>query len=68
MRVYYDKETDSVYIKLSDKKPTGVVEVSELINVDTTEKDEIVGIEILRASQKIPLNSVTKLDYVSKTA
>ena len=44
MKIFYDKQTDSAYIELSKEKPTGVVEVSEGINIDTTENNKIVGI------------------------
>ncbi|NOY64197.1 MAG: DUF2283 domain-containing protein [Nitrospirae bacterium] len=58
MKVYYDKEVDALYIKLSNKKPDGVIEVSEGVNLDTTEDNKIVGIEILDASKKIDLKTI----------
>jgi len=52
MKTYYDKEVDAAYIRLSDENPSGVIEVSEGINLDTTTgTGEIVGIEILDASK-----------------
>ena len=62
MKIYYDKETDAAYIQLSPDKPSGVIEVKEGFNVDTTEKGEIIGIEILDASKKIPLNTLFSLE------
>ncbi len=38
MKIYYDKESDAAYIQLSKKKPDGVVEVSDYINLDTNKK------------------------------
>ena len=58
MKVYYDKETDSAYIELSSDKATGVVEVSEGVNLDTTADNRIIGIEILEASKKLSLSSL----------
>ncbi|GAB6182938.1 DUF2283 domain-containing protein [Thermodesulfovibrio hydrogeniphilus] len=46
MKIYYDAEVDAAYIKLSDKNPTGVIEITEGLNIDVTEEGEIVGIEI----------------------
>jgi len=66
MKIYYDKEVDAAYIKLSEQEPTGVIEVSEGINVDVTDKDEIVGIEILDASKKFPLKSLFVYEYESE--
>ena len=58
MKIYYDNEADSAYIRLSEKKPTGVIEVSDFINLDTNEQGEVIGIEILNASKKIKINSL----------
>ena len=62
MKVYYDKKTDSVYIKLSAKRPDGVVEIAEGVNLDTAKDNKIVGIEILDASKKISLKSLLQLE------
>ncbi|MEX1274808.1 MAG: DUF2283 domain-containing protein [Bacteroidota bacterium] len=62
MKVYYDKQTDSVYIKLSSKRPDGVVELAEGINLDTSKDNKLVGIEILGASEKISLKSLLQLE------
>lgn len=51
MKVHYDKEVDAAYILLSNIKPDGAIEISEGVNLDVTDKDEIVGIEILNASK-----------------
>ncbi len=58
MKVNYDKEADVIYIKLGDKEPDGVVEVSEGVNVDTTFENKIVGIEILEASKKMDVETI----------
>jgi uncharacterized protein YuzE len=58
MRVYYDKEVDAVYIKLGNKAPDGVIEVSEGVNLDTTSDGKIVGIEILDASRKMDVKTI----------
>ena len=58
MKVYYDNEVDAVYIKLGSKKPDGVVEVSEGVNLDTTSDNKIVGIEILDASKRLDLKTI----------
>lgn len=58
MKVYYDDKIDALYLKLSDEKPDGVIEIPEGINLDTTSKGKIVSIEILNASKKIDLKTV----------
>lgn len=63
MKIYYDEEVDAAYIELSDKKPEGVIEISEGINIDVTENEEIVGFEILDASRRFPLKSLFTYEY-----
>jgi uncharacterized protein YuzE len=63
MKVSYDKEVDAAYIKLSGKKPQGVIEVQEGLNIDITDSGEIVGVEILNASKKIPLKSLHTYEF-----
>ncbi len=66
MKIYYDEEIDAAYIRLSDKDPSGVIEISEGVNIDTTETGEIVGIEILDASKKFPLKSLFSCEFDSE--
>ncbi len=58
MKVYYDEEVDALYLKLSDQSPDGVIEIEEGINIDTTDDGKLVGIEILKASQKMDINTI----------
>jgi len=63
MKISYDKEADAAYLKLSDGRPSGVVEMAEGVNLDVTEDGKIVGIEILDAAKKIPLQSLFSCEY-----
>ena len=65
MKISYDKQVDAAYIRLSEQEPSGVIEISEGINVDVTDKGEIVGIEMLDASKKFPLKSLFVCEYDS---
>jgi uncharacterized protein YuzE len=58
MKVHYDEEIDALYLKLSDEKPDGVIEITEGVNIDTTDDGKLTGIEILKASQKMNLNTI----------
>jgi len=62
MKIQYDKEVDTAYIKLSNLIPTGVVEIIEGFNIDTTDEGKIVGIEILNASKKFPIENLFKYE------
>jgi len=63
MKIYYDQKVDAAYLQLSQETPAGVVEISEGVNLDLTEEGKIVGIEILNASEKFPLQSLFSCEY-----
>ena len=65
MKVYYDKEVDALYLELGEKKPTGVIELQEGINLDVQDDGKILGIEILDASKKIDLNTFSSCTFES---
>lgn len=58
MKVHYDEKVDALYLSLGDQQPDGVIEIAEGINVDTTTDGKLTGIEILKASQKININTI----------
>ena len=58
MRIQYDGEVNALYIQLGNQKPDGVIELSEGINLDTTADNKIVGIEILKASERIDIKTI----------
>jgi uncharacterized protein YuzE len=58
VKVYYDKEVDALYIKLSNQKPDGVVEIAEGVHIDTTADGKLSGIEIINASQKMDISTI----------
>jgi len=62
LKVRYDKEVDAAYIQMSSKKPEGGVEIAEGVILHTTTTNEIVAIEILEASKKLPLKTLYKLE------
>ncbi len=64
MKISYDPEADAIYIhfRSNGANVAGTREVTEDILVDVDEKENIVGLEILFASQQIPaaeLSSIT---------
>lgn len=65
MKVRYDETVDAAYIELSSKRPKGAVEIKEGVVVHVANKDEIVGIEILNASERFPIKNLHTLRFVS---
>jgi uncharacterized protein YuzE len=58
MKVHYDDEVDALYLTLGDQEPDGVIEIAEGVNLDTTADGKITGIEILRASDRINIDTI----------
>jgi uncharacterized protein YuzE len=56
MKVYYDSETDSLYIDLSKRPGVDASEVAPGIVLDFDEAGKVVGIDIQRASTVVDLN------------
>jgi uncharacterized protein YuzE len=54
MKVKYDKEVDILYIHLSDEKIRESDEDKPGIILDYDSSGNIIGIEVLNASKKIP--------------
>lgn len=58
MKVHYDNEVDALYLSLGDQEPDGVVEIAEGVNLDTTADGKITGIEILKASDRLDIDTI----------
>jgi len=58
MKVQYDSAADALYLQLGVRQPDGVVEMAAGVHVDTTDGGEIIGIEILNASEKINIDTL----------
>ncbi len=52
MDIKYDKVADAVYVNVSSKKVAKTIEMSNRLNVDVDMAGNIVGIEILDASNQ----------------
>lgn len=56
MKFHYDRETDSLYIELSEKPSVDSNEVSDGIVLDFDEEKHLVGIDVQHASENVELN------------
>lgn len=66
MRIKYYKDTDSLYIDLSEKSSKESLEVAPGIVIDFDENNNIVGIDIDRASEVLNLSHFEVSDFPSK--
>lgn len=60
MKIEYFADTDSLYIDLSGRKGTDVVELTEGVVMDVDEQGRPVGLDIDQASRHLDLN---RLDF-----
>ena len=65
MKVRYDKEVDAAYIQLSSKKPKAAIDIKEGVILHVANKHELVGIEILDASERFPIRNLHTLQFSS---
>lgn len=54
MKIKYDRKVDALYFTLAKGKYSDSVKVSENVMVDKDAKGNILGIEVLEASESIP--------------
>jgi len=59
MRVEYYKDTDSLYIDLSENQSSESKEISEGVVLDYDAAGRLVGIDIDNASNKVALEKLT---------
>lgn len=62
----YYKDTDSLYIDLSEKTSTESLEVAPGVVIDFDENNNVVGIDIDRASKILNLSELEVADIPSK--
>jgi len=61
MKIEYYREADALYILLKDARVEDNIDIEEGVTVDLDENRHIVGIEILGASKKLPLENLTTI-------
>lgn len=73
MRATYDKSTNAAYIYLDDQIPHAGVsktypcdptEVGGMINLDFNNSGYLIDIEVLDASNKLPINLLNKAEII----
>ena len=63
MKIHYDQQVDALYIRLDDSDIIESEEVKEGIILDYNNQDQVVGIEILKISKRIPLPELKKVQF-----
>lgn len=60
MKINYDKIADAMYFTMKKGKVAKTLEMNERLIVDVDKKGNILGIEMLEASNQLPKNSIKK--------
>jgi len=60
MKINYDKIADAIYFSLKKGKVAETLEMNERLIVDVDKKGNILGIEMLDASNQLSRNSIKK--------
>ena len=68
MKVSYDSQADAAFIRLSNDKPSGGIEIDEGVVIHVTDLDKIVAIEILNVSQKMAIEELFKYEVERQVA
>ncbi|MDO8744445.1 MAG: DUF2283 domain-containing protein [Candidatus Brocadiaceae bacterium] len=58
MKIEYDKEVDSLYIRIQEKEVSHTKELEEGINLDMDNEGKIIGLEIIGATEKYNLKDI----------
>ena len=63
MKVHFDETADAVYLRLDDSAIVDSEEVHPGIGLDFNGANQVVGIEILRVSDHVPVASLKQIQF-----
>ena len=63
MRLRFDEKADALYLRLDDSKIVESEEVQPGIVLDFNEHNQVVGIEILRVRERVPLANLRQMQF-----
>lgn len=61
MKIEYDRDADAVYIYIRETEVGRTVEISDGVNADLDFNGNLIGIEIIDATQKYSLSDIFNL-------
>ena len=63
MRIKIDKESDALYFRLDENRIVDSEEIRPGVILDYDEKQNVVGVEFLGLSSRIPAQELTSLQF-----
>lgn len=67
MEITFDKQADAIYIYLKKKKVFETKEITDDTIADLDKDGNVIGIEILSASKRIPIEKLSDIKITSPT-
>ncbi len=68
MKITYDPEVDAVYIQLREAEPVRAVDVADGVTADLDAEGNLIGLEVLDASEKVGHEGLDSLSFELLTA
>jgi uncharacterized protein YuzE len=63
MRLHFDEKADALYLRLDDSSVVESEEVRPGIVLDFDQRNQVVGIEILRVKERVPLAKLRQIQF-----
>ena len=63
MRIKIDRENDSLYLWLDEKKATVSEEVKPGVILDFDDEGNVIGFELLGLSTRVPADTLKRLEF-----
>jgi uncharacterized protein YuzE len=63
MRVHFDEKADALYLRLDDSKVIDSEEVRPGVVLDFNDQNQVVGIEIRRVKERVPLANLRQMQF-----
>lgn len=63
MRVHLDEQADALYLRLDESNIVDSEEVSPGVILDFNDRDQVVGIEILRVKERVPRANLRQMQF-----
>jgi uncharacterized protein YuzE len=63
MKIKFDEQSDSIYIRFDESKIIESEEVRPGIIFDFNNQSQVVGIEVLRVQERIPITNLKRLQF-----
>lgn len=68
MKLTYDPEVDALYLQLRDALPADSVDFDEGVTADLDAEGQLIGIEILDASERLDAAAIAALATAQRAA